>query len=236
MNVLLMFEEDLLVGQSLACIRGSRYQHMLRVQGFKQGDRLRVGLLNGQLGTGEITYIANDHLQLIYTLEQDPPAPLPVILILALPRPKMLKRVLASATAMGVKEFFLVNTYRVQKSFWQSPWLRPDKLQQQLIEGLQQAGDTIMPKVKLQPRFKPFVEDQLPTLMTGRYGLVADPQADQPCPCQRVQNTLLVVGPEGGLLDYEINKLYGLGFQGVHLGARILRVETVVPALLARLF
>ena len=70
-------------------------------------------------------------------------------LLLALPRPKMLKRVLQSVTSLGVKQLYLLNSYRVEKSYWGSPLLQADKLQEQLLLGLEQACDTILPQVHL---------------------------------------------------------------------------------------
>ncbi|MDB2481016.1 16S rRNA (uracil(1498)-N(3))-methyltransferase, partial [Porticoccaceae bacterium] len=40
----------------------------------------------------------------------------------------------------------------------------------------------------------------------------------------------------GGFIPYEIDKLNQVGFESVHLGQRILRVENAVPALVSRLF
>ena len=44
------------------------------------------------------------------------------------------------------------------------------------------------------------------------------------------------MGPEGGFVDYEVERLVELGFETVDLGPRILRVEPVIPMLVGRLF
>ncbi len=165
-----------------------------------------------------------------------PPAPLPVTLILALPRPKVLKRVLRSASAMGVKRIVLLNAFRVEKSYWGSPALASDNLREQLISGLEQARDTVIPEVLLRPLFKPFVEDELPGIAKGTVSLVAHPYASLPCPRTAEKAVTLVVGPEGGFIPYEIEKLAAAGFTAVQAGERILNVETAVPALLSLLF
>lgn len=169
-------------------------------------------------------------------LDQDPPAKLPLTLILALPRPKVLRRVLRSMSAMGVRRIILLNCFRVEKSYWSSPLLHPQCIMEQLILGLEQAGDTVLPEILLRPLFKPFVEDELSELADGTFLLVADPAASASCPRDIRQAATLAVGPEGGFIPYEIEKLVSCGFTPVRISGRILSVETAVPALVSRLY
>ncbi len=209
---------------------------MRHVHGAAVGDTLRVGALGGAVGTGTVTRLDEALLEMTVQLTEAPPAPLPATLLLALPRPKVLKRVLQGITAMGVKRLVLLNSYRVEKSYWQSPVVQKETLREQLILGLEQARDTVLPEVLLRQRFKPFVEDELPALAEGTLPLLAHPVAEGDCP-RRVEGPVtLAVGPEGGFIPYEVEKLVECGFQTVSLGERILRVETAVPALLGRLF
>jgi RsmE family RNA methyltransferase len=165
-----------------------------------------------------------------------PPPALPVTLVLSLPRPKVLRRVLRSASALGVKRVILLNSLRVEKSFWQSPFLDGASLKEELILGLEQARDTVLPEVVLRPLFKPFVEDELPALIRGTLPLVAHPAASSPCPRDLSRPVTLAIGPEGGFIPYEIERLVSKGFTPIHLGERILSIETVLPFLLSRLF
>ncbi|MCK5083476.1 MAG: 16S rRNA (uracil(1498)-N(3))-methyltransferase, partial [Candidatus Omnitrophica bacterium] len=184
-----------------------------------------------------ITALDDDALEMDVMLNTNAPPALPVTLVLALPRPIMLKRVLSTVSSMGVKHVILFHSNRVEKSFWKSPVLNEENLRDQLILGLEQARDTILPKVELRPFFKPFVEDELGRMAQNTLSLVAHPQSPDPCPRNvQQQHVTLVIGPEGGFIPYEIEKLIGLGFTPVHLGERILRVESAVPALLSRLF
>lgn len=164
----------------------------------------------------------------------DPPPALDVILILALARPIVLKRILADVTSMGIKKIFLVHSARVEKSFWKSHSLDPENIRQQLFLGLEQAKDTMVPEVFLKRRFKPFVEDELPYLAQGRSAWVAHPGASEGCPRHIAPPALLFIGPEGGWVPYEINLLEAQGLRAFHLGSRILRVETCVPYLISR--
>ena len=235
MNLILLEPEDF-QSSTQVILRGRRFQHMTEVHRAEVGDCMKVGVVNGQIGEGEITGRSDGHIAMSVSLERDAPPPLPLTMILALPRPKMLKRTIQHATALGVKTLYLINAYRVEKSYWQSPWLAEDKLREQCLLGLEQAVDTVVPKIELRKRFKPFVEDELPAIAEKSLKLVAHPVTDVPCPVDILQQTTLAVGPEGGFIPYEVEKLQEIGFQSVHLGPRILRVETALPVLLSRLF
>lgn len=235
MNLILLTPQDC-PQPNLAVLTGRRLQHVLSVHQAQVGQILRVGMLNGLMGEGEIIHLDQHELQLNFTLTQTPPAKLPLTLLLALPRPKMLKRILQTVATMGVQRLVLMNSYRVEKSFWDSPFLQSEAIQQELILGLEQARDTVLPEIILEKRFKPFVEDRLPSLSANTLRLVAHPIAEQSCPRAVNQPVTLAIGCEGGFIPYEVDLLAQQGFVAVELGERILRVETAVTALVARLF
>jgi len=210
-------------------------EHLAVVLKVTAGAVLRVGLLNGGIGEGVLSGEPVSH---IHVLEwpDTPPAPLPLTLILALPRPSMLKRTLLNITMMGVKEIIIVHSAKVEKSYWQSPVLQPHNLDAILLEGLEQAKDTIMPRLQMQTRFRRFVEDELPSQMQGKRCLLAHPYQAIECPVALSEDSILAIGPEGGWTPYEVDKWQAIGFETVHLGPRILKVETAVPVLLSRLY
>jgi len=236
MNLILLFPDDFIDNTERVRLQGRRLQHVREVHHASMGDELCIGLLNGGIGVGKVSRLDRSVLEMEVRLERMPPPPVPLTLVLALPRPKVLRRVLRSVSAMGVKKIFLLNAFRVEKSYWQSPFLNPEAVNEQLAFGLEQSRDTVLPDFQLRPLFKPFVEDELPGLIRGTLALVAHPVAPAPCPRAVVGPVTLVIGPEGGFLPYEIEKLVVAGFTPVHLGERILSVETAVPALVSRLF
>ncbi|CAD5105774.1 16S rRNA (uracil(1498)-N(3))-methyltransferase [Zestomonas carbonaria] len=235
MNLLLLEDADF-VADDRAVLRGRRLRHLHEVHQAESGDSLRVGRLGGLMGSGTLLRLEADEAELRVRLDTPPPAKLPLTLLLALPRPKMLKRVLQTVAAMGVPRLILLNSYRVEKSFWQTPFLTPEAIREQLVLGLEQARDTVLPEVSIEKRFKPFVEDRLPAVAEDTLGLVGHPGNHPPCPRAVERPVTLAIGPEGGWIPYEVDKLREAGLQPVQLGERILRVETAVPALLARLF
>ncbi|MES2720049.1 MAG: 16S rRNA (uracil(1498)-N(3))-methyltransferase [Pseudomonadota bacterium] len=234
MNLILLEPEDFITPDRVR-LTGRRLTHVLSVHQAQVGERLRVGLLDGLLGDACVTVINTQELLLSVCLHQPPPPKEPVILLLALPRPKMLRRILQMITTLGVGELVLLNSYRVEKSYWQTPWLSPEAIREQLLLGLEQARDTVLPTVTLAKRFKPFVEDQLPGLLAGRQGLLAHPVGGVPCPASLSGPLVLAIGPEGGFIPYEVEQLQRAGLMAVDLGQRILRVETAVAVALGRL-
>jgi RsmE family RNA methyltransferase len=233
MNLILLLPSDF-VNEGVVSLSGRRATHIREVHQAAVGRKLRVGLLNGLIGEGLVREITPDTLTLEVSLTEPPPVPLPVTLLLAMPRPKCFRRVIQCATTMGVKRIALFGAYRVEKSYWQSPWLEPGSLREQMMLGLEQARDTVMPEVTLHPLFKPFVEDALPGLTQGSRCWVAHPGSGGAAPVLDGRSCSLAIGPEGGFTEYELDALKERQFIPVALGPRILRTEHIVPALLGR--
>jgi len=234
-NLILLFDDDFL-SDARVRLTGRRLQHVRDVHRAAAGESLTVGIANGRIGRGTITHLGDDALEMDVALDRDPPSSLPLTLILALPRPKVLNRVIAGATSLGIKRVVLINAWRVEKSYWSSPRLTPENLLTQSILGLEQARDTVLPSIELRRLFRPFVEDELPSIAASTRALVAHPHAGEECPRNMREPVTLVIGPEGGFIDAEIASLVRIGFTPVSIGQRILRVETAVPFLAARLY
>jgi RsmE family RNA methyltransferase len=236
MNLVLFAEHEMITGRVILTDR--RAEHIRKILGLVSGDTLRVGMINGKLGHGEILTIDDTSVTIGLRLDQEPlPAP-NVELILALPRPIMLQRILKQATVLGVRRFHLIRSARVEKSFFHSPVLQPEKMESLLLQGLEQAMDTRLPEVIIYHRFKPFVEDVVPKLK-GK-GIIAHPGMSATLPgvffgLGEVKKILLAVGPEGGWNDFELGCFFEHGFSGFSIGGRILHVDTAVVALLAQL-
>jgi RsmE family RNA methyltransferase len=234
-NLILLFDDDF-VTPTRVRLSGRRLEHVTSVHRAKVGEALTVGAANGRIGIGTIAHLDRDAIEMDVVLDRDPPLALPLTLVLALPRPKVLNRVIASASSLGIKRIILFNAWRVEKSYWKSPRLSEENLRHQSILGLEQARDTILPSIETRRFFREFVEDELPALARGTRALVAHPRANEACPRDLREPVTLVIGPEGGFIDAEIASLVGAGCTPVTIGERILRVETAVGFLVARLF
>jgi RsmE family RNA methyltransferase len=234
-NLVLLSQKDF-ISPDCVCLSGRRYDHICNVLNVSPGDSIACGLVDGCLGTGRIQQMDARKAVLQVSLDQPPPPALPLILVLALPRPKMLRRIIQNVTALGVKQIFLVNSWRVEKSFWQSPLLADDKLVTYCRLGLEQAKDTVMPGIYKKRFFSRFVKNELPQICRNTQCITAHPKTDGMCPAGVNQPVTLAVGPEGGWIDLEVQTLADIGFVPYGLGPRILTVETAVTGLISRLF
>ena len=237
MNRILLFESDFIdAAKSMVRLTGRRRDHVCTVCRIAAGDTLRVGVVNGRCGIGTVLATDPGFIDLSVALVHPPLAPLPLTLVLALPRPKVFKRCLEVAGALGIKKIFIIESWRVEKSYWASPVLLPERIGEHLLLGLEQSGDTVLPEVAIRRKFKPFAEDELPALVRDSRALVGHPDAEASCPFHSLEPVVLAIGPEGGFIPYEIDLLTKTGFLPVTLGERILRVEQAIPAFAGRLF
>lgn len=213
-----------------------RARHMLGVLRVVEGQHVRVGIVDGPVGDGEVLAIVADTVTLGCTWGATPPRPR-VDLLLALPRPKVLQRLWAQFAALGVGQIILTNAERVERNYFDTHVLDAHAYRPLLVEGLQQARDTHLPRVSVHRQFRVLVEDHLTELAGPCRRLLADPsgavsirQALAPPADARV---LLAVGPEGGWNAFERALLERHGFTAVGMGDRPLRSDTACIALLA---
>ena len=234
MNLLLLHPDQHLNGD-LWRLNIRQCNHVRNVLNRIEGQQCRAGLLDGATGFATIKSIKNNEITVKFKPDSDPPPALPLSLLMALPRPKMLKRILIDATSLGIKRIVLINSWKVDKSYWQTPNLKADLLREKMILGLEQARDTGLPELILAPRFKPFVEDSLNEWAGSGQRILAHPGDYPTLPCNLSEPVTLAVGPEGGWTPYEVDMLQRQGFACHSFGARILRVETALPALVGRI-
>jgi 16S rRNA (uracil1498-N3)-methyltransferase len=236
MNIILLAEHELVGHQ--ANLVDHRAEHIIKILRSRAGDRVIVGIINGKIGYGIIKGIVSKQpfqVTLEVVLDREPP-PVPAIdIVLALPRPIMFRRILSQLTALGVGHIHVLNSARVEKSFWDASIVTGGSWRKQVVAGLEQAVDTRLVEVSFHRGFKPFVERAIDDLAPGyRQMLVAHP--DCPPVLQEVfqgggGRTLVAIGPEGGWTRYEIDNLRERGFTAFGMGPRILRVDTAVPVI-----
>jgi RsmE family RNA methyltransferase len=233
MNLVLLRPDDWCDASSVL-LRDHRADHIRGVLKANVGDSLRVGLLGGHRGTGLIEAIDAAAVRLAVQLDEAPPPRHRYDIVLALPRPKMLRRILRTAAEFGVADLHLIHSARVEKSYWQSPLLSKDHLEEALMAGLERSRDTIAPRIHQHRRFRPFVEDQLQEICAGRPCWLADLGAPTALAATPQQPAVVMIGPEGGFVPFEIDLALSMRAQRVHLGTRTLSVDTALTAALAQ--
>ena len=226
----------------IATFGGERAEHVLSVLHGEVGQILKTGEVDGRIGTGEIIDIrcaegdSGDRLVTVKVCHDTEPLAPWVDLVLAPPRPRVMKRLLPQLASLGVGRIFLVGAKKVEKDFWGATLLKEENYRPLLIDGLMQAGTTALPKLETRRNFRRFVTDELDALSPGACRIVAHPYTEEGATAPDVSRPLLLaIGPEGGWTDEEVALLESHGFARYSLGPRILRTDTAVVAILGRL-
>jgi len=234
---LILCEPGEVDGDGIATLTGARATHVRSVLGAKPGDTVRVGIVDGPRGHCEVLSLDEDRVVLRCVLDVAATAPPAVDLLLALPRPKVLRRLWAQLAALGVGRMLLTNAARGELHYFDPHVLDEATYRPLLIEGLQQAADTRLPQVSIHRQFRVLVEDVLGTPPAGERRLVAHPGNGRPLASVAADakdgRVLLAIGPEGGWNAFELALLARHGFEPIDLGPRILRSDTACIALLA---
>jgi len=235
MNIVLLEPTEIRTDGS-AELTDVRARHLERVLKAGVGSTVRIGVVDGPLGVGTVSDVSNSRVTLMCALETAIPERPRVDLLLALPRPKVLRRLWAQLAALGVGQIILTNAEKVERDYFDTHLLQTIGYRPLLIEGLQQARDTRLPVVSVHKQFRKLVEDDLDTLCPFGRRLVAHPQPDAPGVLAALDDqpdrVLVAIGPEGGWNAFELGLLEERGFAPVSMGPRTLATTTACIALL----
>ena len=253
----ILFEKDEIV-DGLATFGGERAEHVMNVLHGEVGQILKTGEIDGLVGTSVITAISRlpspvSSPSITVSCSHTERSIVPwVDLILAPPRPRVMKRLLPQLAALGVGRIFLVGAKKVEKDFWGATLLKEENYRPLLVDGLMQAGTSMLPQLETRRNFRKFVKEEVDGLWPSAMRIVAHPYgADSTRIFANVANVresfasirgdsrfaavLLAVGPEGGWTDEEVALLEEHGFSRYSLGARILKTDTATVVLLGQL-
>jgi RsmE family RNA methyltransferase len=236
MNIILLRKHDFIHNSTKALIEDDRFVHIQRVIKPNVGQSLKVGLLGGSCGYGIVESINSKRVIINVVLNEQAPNRHPFDIVLALPRPKMLRRILRTIAEYGVDNLHLINSARVEKSYWQSPLLQKEKIHDALMAGMERSKDTIMTNVWLHQRFRPFIEDELAQICGDRSCWITDMSATRSAVDIDISSkpSIVIIGPEGGFVPFEIELAISTIAQPINLGGRTLSVDTAVTTVLAQ--
>ena len=237
MNIIVIHENEIRADQTVV-LSDHRAAHIRAVLKADVGQAIRMGVLNGPLGVGNVLRLDREQVVMQVDMKKDMPERPRMDLLLAMPRPKVMKRLWAQLAAIGVGRIYITNAAKVERNYFDTHILREDVIQERLIEGLQQAGDTIMPEVSIHKRLKVFIEDQLDVYCPDYQRIMAHPGSLVKIETvlsegSKKKHVLLAIGPEGGWTEYERELFRQHGFHEFGFGDRILRTDTACVALLS---
>eukprot|EP00040_Diaphanoeca_grandis_P027149 m.153874 g.153874 ORF g.153874 m.153874 type:complete len:287 (-) comp30857_c1_seq3:2218-3078(-) len=218
-----------------------RVNHIHTVLKSELGDVLKVGELNGWIGTGTILSMDTTRVRISISLTQKPAPPSSVTLIIALPEPKdIFLKILHHATVLGVKRFYIINATNVPIGYWGSHSTQRNTIRDMLCLGLEQTIDTVLPEVFLRRDTERFINTELPEIMKHATNLLIarQPSIDADVPHKSLQDTQainLIVGPQPNFTEPEENVFVEMGFERVTFGRRVLPVLALVNVMLGRL-
>ena len=240
----ILFEACEVAADGRATFGGIRAEHVRTILHGEVGQTLKTGVVDGPIGTGVIERIDGETVTVRCVHDR---AALPpwIDLVLAPPRPRVMKRLLPQLAAMGVGRIVLVGAAKVEKAFWGAQLLKEEVYRPLLVDGLMQAGTTALPTIQLERGFGRWLEGgRFEEQFAGQQVRIVAHPAPQASNHEArstkheagsTKHQVLAIGPEGGWTDDEVARLEAHGFRRLSLGPRILRTDTATIALLARL-
>jgi RsmE family RNA methyltransferase len=224
-NIILFAPDE--VARPLA-IDDPRARHVLEVLRRRQGDSFDAGIIDGPRGRATLTRIEEGALILDFEWAEASPPLEPITLIVGMPRPQTARKVLEDATSLGVSAIHFVTTESTDRGYTTSKVWTTDEWRRHVIAGAQQAFTTRLPVVTHGGSLKAGVEALGEA--ECRFALDNYEATSGLGDAEVFSPIVLAVGPERGWSDRERQLLRSRGFHLVHLGARVLRVETACVA------
>src|SRR5438552_3217312 len=117
MNLVILAPQEI-SSSSDACLFGTRADHLLNVLKVAPGHQVRVGLLDGPLGVGTVQHVGDGTVDLRCAFDAELPPRPAIDLLIALPRPKVMRRLWAQLSALGVGQIILTNAERVERNYF----------------------------------------------------------------------------------------------------------------------
>ena len=228
MNIVLFNASETLVSLPRS---DSRALHVLNVLRCGPGDTFDAGLIDGPRGKATLATVDTRSLHIDFTWGEEPPPLDPITLIVGLPRPQTARKILEEATTLGVKAIYFVRTERGEASYARSKLWTTDEWRRHIIDGAAQAFSTRLPLVSSGGTLAN-VLDELPRdgsrLALDNYEATAALSG-----LAITAPVTIALGSERGWSANERDVLRGAGFAVMHLGDRVLRVETASVAALS---
>lgn len=209
----------------------TRAEHLKKVLRVNVGTLVFVGFVNGPRARAQVTALPDDgsiYLEIVGT--EPAPSPLPINLLLGLPRPHTAKRLLFEAASMGVGRLDFFEAENGEPSYARSSLWQDDAWRERLRLGAEQSFGTHLPEVAMYPDLQTALSAQdASATRVALDNYEATASLAQQCPAD-AKNVVLALGPERGWSAGERDILQRNGWQLAHLGPFVLRSETALVA------
>jgi RsmE family RNA methyltransferase len=212
----------------------TRAQHIFKVLRARVGTKVFIGFVNGLRARAEVTLVEADgaiSLRVIGT--ESAPKPLPIRLLLGLPRPHTAKRILFEAASLGVSDLHFFEAERGEPSYAKSSLWTTDEWKERLRLGTEQSFGTHVPEVGMHTDLQSaisFLQGEGVHLALDNYEAAGSLSQILP---DRASNAVIALGPERGWSALERDTFRRNGWKLAHLGAHVLRLETACTAAVA---
>jgi 16S rRNA (uracil1498-N3)-methyltransferase len=225
-----------------ATIQGEDVHHITRVMRMSIGDSLICCNPTGKVARCTITEITNESVlaNVVEWIEDSVELPINVIIVSGLPKGDKLEYVIQKGTELGASEFVpFIAARSIVKWDEKKGNKKVERWEKIAKEAAEQSHRTKIPNVQTPLTFK-----QLLSLGESyKYKLIAYEEDAKSGEKSNLASTLenmkpgdsllVVIGPEGGLSEKEVELLRETGFVSCSFGPRILRAETAPLYLLS---
>ena len=148
MNMVLINDSEA-AGDGSVVLSDRRYAHIVKVLKLKAGDSFRIGIRDGVTGTARITAVTDSAVEAMCSFNEAKVDEVNIDILLAMPRPKVMKRLWAPLAMLGVGRIFIINAEKVEKYYFDTHVLDEDFYTPLIVDGLEQACGTFMPRVSI---------------------------------------------------------------------------------------
>lgn len=235
----IILEESEFRGDSLYCLNARKSNHVIKILKSKIGNSLKAGLLNRSLGTA-IVYSIDVKKREVFVLYVEEKEDIPfanlanVRIFSAIQRPQTVKKMIQLGANCGISELYFFPANKSESSYLNSSIWDEKNLLDEVLLGLEQGSRIKLPKIEvLKSKYK--IKEHL----TQRNRFILDFNSksllDSKLDFSSENPIQLVLGPESGLTEIDLEFFLGLSFERISVSENILRSEVAFAFVLSQI-
>ena len=224
-----------LINGDVAKIIGDDVKHIYKVLRISEGEKVTLNNCEGVEYLGKVTSVSKQEvlIEILEKLESNNESDVKIYLFQGLPKSQKMDLIVQKGTELGITEFIPTITHRVDVKL-KGEFKKLDRVNRIALEAAKQSKRSIIPKVLEPIEFDEVLEKMnsldlliVPYENANNFGIkTLINELRKGNTIDNIKNIGIFVGPEGGIEEYEIERLKDKGAHIVTLGKRILRTET----------